>query len=52
LPADSLRACNVMRWGYEQNRVWFFSLLSVTVMMTYLQTYLLEGRVVFTVTTV
>ncbi|MDQ6826580.1 MAG: hypothetical protein M3Z14_05190 [Candidatus Eremiobacteraeota bacterium] len=45
LPASEVRNDDDMRAAYFENRVWFLSLISTAIALSFVQTYLLDGHI-------
>jgi len=45
LPSSEAHSADHMRASYEENRVWFFALMSSAVLLSFAQTYLIDGYV-------
>ncbi|MBC5799448.1 MAG: hypothetical protein GIX03_03245 [Candidatus Eremiobacteraeota bacterium] len=47
LPTGEAQTQTNMRSAYEENRRWFFSLIAFAIALSFVQTYLLDGRIAF-----
>jgi len=45
LPASEVETAADMRLAYDENRRWFFSLIFLAIALSFVQTYLLDGRI-------